>query len=75
MQILFFKSYKKGKFTIIKYLEKSAEKWCPNIYLRTIAGSAVIIVATMLIGTDYNGAGMNIIENAMNEESVMATTL
>ena len=48
----------------IKYLEKSAKKLVPNTYLRAVAGSAVIIVATMLIGTDYNGAGMNIVSNA-----------
>lgn len=48
----------------IKYLEKSAKKWVPNIYLRAVAGSAIIIIATMFIGTDYNGAGMNIISNA-----------
>lgn len=55
-----------GFCSAIKHLEKMAKKWVPNIYLRTIAGSAVIVIATMLIGTDYNGAGMNIISNAFS---------
>lgn len=36
-------------------------------YLRGFAGGLIIVILTLIIGTrDYNGAGMNIIENAMN---------
>lgn len=38
-----------------------------NDYLRGFTGGLIIVVLTLLLGTnDYNGAGMNIIENAMN---------
>ncbi len=53
-----------GFCSAIKYLEKSAKKWVPNIYLRAVIGGTVIVIATMLIGMDYNGAGMNIVSNA-----------
>ncbi|MCM1307691.1 MAG: chloride channel protein [Butyrivibrio sp.] len=36
-----------------------------NPYLRIIAGGAAIILLTLLCGTDYNGAGMGIVENAL----------
>ena len=43
----------------------------PNKYVRTIAGSLIIIGLTFAVGTyDYNGAGMNIIEKALNGEVV-----
>lgn len=43
-----------------------AKKYIPNPLLRGLAGGAIILVLTLLDGTgDYNGAGMNIIEEAM----------
>ncbi len=38
-----------------------------NPYLRIFVGGCVIVVLTLLVGTDYNGAGMNIIERAVQE--------
>ena len=44
------------------------QTWLPNQYLRILAGSALIIVCTLLLGTrDYNGAGMQVIEQAITE--------
>ncbi|MCH5324182.1 MAG: chloride channel protein [Eubacterium sp.] len=40
-----------------------------NDYIRIVAGGAVIVLLTMIFGTDYNGAGMDIISNAMNGEA------
>ena len=46
--------------------EHLAEKYFKNAYVRILAGAAVIVAITLLLGTtDYNGAGMNIIEQAV----------
>ena len=46
--------------------EHLAEKYFKNAYVRILAGAAVIVGITLLLGTtDYNGAGMNIIEQAV----------
>ena len=46
--------------------EHLAERLMKNSYLRAAAGGAVIIALTLLLGTtDYNGAGMDVIERAM----------
>lgn len=51
---------------------KTANKWFSqffeNKYLRAAVGGAVILALTLLLRTtDYNGAGMNVIENAVLE--------
>lgn len=39
----------------------------PNSYLRVFIGGSVIVILTLITGTrDYNGAGMEIISNAVN---------
>ncbi|WP_294402705.1 chloride channel protein [uncultured Clostridium sp.] len=39
----------------------------PNSYLRVFIGGTVIVILTLITGTrDYNGAGMDIISNAVN---------
>lgn len=46
--------------------EHLAEKYFKNAYVRILAGAAVIVGITLLLGTtDYNGAGMHIIEQAV----------
>ncbi len=46
--------------------EHLAEKYFKNAYVRILAGAAVIVAITLLLGTtDYNGAGMHIIEQAV----------
>ncbi len=51
----------------IKCAEKYMKKLFPNGYIRAIIGSFVIIGLVLVTGTyDYNGAGMNIIQDAMN---------
>ena len=46
-------------------------KLIKNSFLRAAAGGTLIILLTLLVGNyDYNGAGMNIIENAINGSAV-----
>ena len=54
-------------------VEHAAEHWLKNVWLRAAVGGAVLIALTLLVGTDYNGAGMGIIEQALaGEAKVMA---
>lgn len=54
----------------IKGTEKLSEKYIKNTYLRAFFGGALIIVLMLLLNTyDYNGAGMNVIANAMGGEA------
>ncbi len=50
----------------IKTMERGAKRLVPNIYLRAFLGGLVVLGLTYLVGnTDYNGAGMNIISDAI----------
>lgn len=51
--------------TAMKYGERFAVKYFKNEYLRIFIGGGIIVLLTFIFGTDYNGAGMNIIENAI----------
>ncbi|MBR3791303.1 MAG: chloride channel protein [Clostridia bacterium] len=51
--------------------ERFVGKILPNIYFRALFGGALIAVLTYLVGSyDYNGAGMNIIEDAINGKAI-----
>ena len=53
--------------TAIKKSEHYIKKLIPNIYLRAFVGGAVIVLLTIALQTtDYNGAGMNVIEAALS---------
>lgn len=46
------------------------KKYIKNDYIRVVAGGAIIILLTLIIGNrDYNGAGMNVIERAFEGEA------
>lgn len=50
----------------IKKCEHYMEKFFPNKYIRTVVGAVIIILLTVLLGTyAYNGAGMDVIEEAL----------
>ena len=50
----------------MQWLERTIDKYVKNAYLRAAMGGVVIIALTLLVGsTDYNGAGMNVIERAV----------
>lgn len=53
--------------TVMHQSEKRFKKLIKNDYLRIIAGGIAIIALTYVVGCrDYNGAGMNIITDAIN---------
>jgi H+/Cl- antiporter ClcA len=47
--------------------EKQARKWLKSPWLRILAGGAGIVALSLLLGTDYNGAGMPVIRAAVEE--------
>ena len=50
--------------------EHAAACWMKNGFARAVVGGAVIVLATVLLGTtDYNGAGMDVIERAMTGQA------
>lgn len=49
--------------------EHRAERLIPNPWLRIAAGSALLIVLTLLSGGDYNGAGMEVIARAIDGQA------
>lgn len=59
-------------FCLIMHLSHNyIPKFIKNPYLRAAAGGTAIIFLTLIVGNnDYNGAGMNIIENAINGQAV-----
>jgi len=51
-------------------VEHLAEHKLPNVWLRAALGGAMLIVLTLLLGRDYNGAGMDIISAALAGQAV-----
>ena len=50
-------------------VEHLAAHYIKNTYLRAAVGGAVLIGLTLLLGTDYNGAGVEVIARAMAGEA------
>ena len=50
--------------------EKLAEKLFKNPFVRIFVGGCIVIVLTLIFGTDYNGGGMAVIERVFEEETV-----
>ncbi len=51
--------------------EYFAKKIMPNMYMRAFVGGVLIIILTMLArSNDYNGAGMNIINRAIDGQAI-----
>lgn len=56
---------------VLEKTEHYAHKMIPNTFLRASAGGILIALLTIVIGNnDYNGAGMDVIEKAMNGQAV-----
>lgn len=52
------------------WLARKMKEWFPNRYIRVVVGAVAIILLTLLVGnTDYNGAGMHVIERAIAGEA------
>lgn len=55
----------------IKYFDKFTEQKVPNAYIRAFAGGCIIVLLSLAVGShDYNGAGMEIISEAMEGNAV-----
>lgn len=54
---------------IIHGVEHLLAHWLKNSFLRVVLGGAVLVVLTLLLGTDYNGAGMEVIGRAVAGEA------
>ena len=55
----------------MKTTHTKAEKLIKNDYLRIFVGGCLIVLLTIICGTyDYNGAGMDVIQRALNAEAV-----
>lgn len=58
---------------ILHVTEKKLDQWIPNEWLKALAGGTVILGLTLLLGRDYNGAGMGIIKRAIEEGQAVPT--
>lgn len=58
---------------ILHFTEHQVEKYLKNPWLRAFTGGAVILVLTLLLGRDYNGAGMGLIKRAIEEGRAVPT--
>ncbi len=62
VSILFCVTIKAAKRTFVKYIK--------NDFVQVLVGSGIVILLTVLLGTtDYNGAGMDVIERAFSGEA------
>ena len=51
-------------------VERAAVRWMKDPFLRAAVGGGIIVAATLLLGTtDYNGAGMDVIQRALEGEA------
>lgn len=57
-------------YTAIHQCKHYGSKWLPNPYLRSFAGGVLLVLLTLAVQTrDYNGAGMDVITNAMSGQA------
>lgn len=62
--------------TVLHHAEHLYKKWIPNEWVRIVAGALLLILMTKVLGTtDYLGAGMDVIELAIEGEVVAAAFL
>ena len=55
---------------VLHAVEHGAEHLMKNVWVRAAVGGAVLIVLTLLVGTtDYNGAGIHVIEQALQGQA------
>lgn len=51
---------------VMKRSSRAIKRLLPNVYLRILAGSAAVILLTIVCGSQkYNGTGMNLVEDAV----------
>lgn len=52
---------------VLHQTEHLASRLFKNRYLRVVVGAAALIALTLLLGTDYNGAGENVFRRALEQ--------
>ena len=51
---------------VMEEIHKLYSKHIKNLYVRAFAGGVIVVLLTLLVGTyDYNGAGMDVVSNAL----------
>ena len=58
---------------VLHFTEHKLEQMLKNPWMRAFAGGAVILVLTLLLGRDYNGAGMGFIKRAIEDGKAVPT--
>lgn len=51
------------------WIEHLAARWLKNPYIRAVVGGFAIVGMTLLLGRDYNGAGMDVIARALSGDA------
>jgi H+/Cl- antiporter ClcA len=54
---------------IMHLVPKGYDRVTKNPYVRVVLGGALVVLLTLLLGRDYNGAGVGIIEQALQGEA------
>lgn len=54
---------------VMTHAHRAAARAFKNPFVRSAVGGCALIVLTLIFGRDYNGAGMNIVEKAVNGEA------
>ncbi len=54
---------------IMHIVPKLYDKITKNPYIRVIIGGVLVVLLSLLLGGDYNGAGVSVIQNALNGEA------
>lgn len=58
---------------VLHLTEHTVDKLLKNLWVRAFVGGAVILVLTLLLGRDYNGAGMAVIKRAIEDGQAVPT--
>ncbi len=54
---------------IMHIVPKLYDKITKNPYIRVVIGGVLVVLLSLLLGGDYNGAGVSVIQNALNGEA------
>lgn len=55
--------------SVMHLVPKAYEKITKNPYLRVLIGGVLVVILSLLLGRDYNGAGVGVIQSALNGQA------
>ena len=58
---------------VLHVTEHTLDRWLKNPWIKAFAGGAVLLGLTLLLGREYNGAGMAIIKRAIEDGQAVPT--